>query len=97
MQLDKEQIKHIAKLARLELTEEELDKYGRQLSGVLDYIDQLKEVDTAGIEPTAQVTGLENVFREDKAEGWLEDEIIKALEDAPAKDERYIKVKRVIE
>ena len=74
MQLSKEEIKYIANLARLELTEEELEKYGGQLSAVLDYIDQLKEVDTAGVEPTAQVTGMKNIFREDKAEEWSEDE-----------------------
>ena len=63
MSLSKEQIEHIAKLARLELTEEELDKYGGQLSDILNYIDQLKEVDVAGVLPTAQVTGMENIFR----------------------------------
>ena len=97
MQLSKEEIKYIANLARLELTEEELEKYGGQLSAVLDYIDQLKEVDTAGVEPTAQVTGMKNIFREDKAEEWSEDEIEAALKDAPAREHRFIKVKRVIE
>ena len=63
MQLSKEEIQHIAKLARLELTDKELEKYGGQLSAVLNYIDQLKEVDVKGVEPTAQVTGLENVLR----------------------------------
>ena len=62
MKLSKQDIKHIANLARLELSEKELDKYGKQLSDVLGYIDQLQEVDTKGVEPTAQVTGLTNVF-----------------------------------
>jgi aspartyl-tRNA(Asn)/glutamyl-tRNA(Gln) amidotransferase subunit C len=97
MALKNQEIKHIANLARLELTEEELEKYGGQLSDILDYIDQLKEVNTIGVEPTAQVTGLKNVLREDKIENWDEDEIKAALKDAPEKEERLIKVKRVIE
>jgi aspartyl-tRNA(Asn)/glutamyl-tRNA(Gln) amidotransferase subunit C len=95
--LFKDQIQHIANLARLELTDEELGKYGNQLSAVLDYIDQLKEVDTTGVEPTAQITGLENIWREDAAEDWNEEEAEAALKDAPAREHRFIKVKRVIE
>lgn len=95
--LFKQDIPHIAKLARLDLTEAELEKYGGQLSAILSYIDQLKEVDTKGIEPTAQVTGMENIFREDETDNWNKDEIETALKDAPAKEGRFIKVKRVIE
>lgn len=97
MQLTKEEIQHIAKLARLDLTEAELKKYGDQLSNVLNYIDQLKEVDVKGVESTAQVTGLENVLREDKVEDWDKAEIEEALADAPEREERFIKVKRVME
>jgi len=97
MQLSKQEIQHIAKLARLELTDAELEKYGGQLSAVLSYIDQLKEVNVKGVEPTAQVTGLENVLREDKVENWNSDEIEEALKDAPEREGRFIKVKRVIE
>lgn len=95
--LSKQDIQNIAKLARLELTDAELEKYGSQLSDVLNYIEQLKEVDTANIEPTAQVTGMENVLRSDEVESWQEDEIEVALKDAPEKEGRFIKVKRVIE
>ena len=97
MQLSKQEIQHIAKLARLELTDAELEKYGGQLSAGLSYIDQLKEVNVKGVEPTAQVTGLENVLREDKVENWNSDEIEEALKDAPEREGRFIKVKRVIE
>jgi aspartyl-tRNA(Asn)/glutamyl-tRNA(Gln) amidotransferase subunit C len=68
MKLSKEEIKYIANLARLELTVEEQKKYGSQLSNVLSFIEQLKEVDTTDCEPTAQVTGLENIFRADEKE-----------------------------
>ncbi|MEI6597066.1 MAG: Asp-tRNA(Asn)/Glu-tRNA(Gln) amidotransferase subunit GatC [bacterium] len=97
MQLSKDEIQHIAKLARLELTEAELKKYGGQLSAVLNYIDQLKEVNVKGVEPTAQVTGLENVLRSDEIKNWDEKEIETALKDAPEREDRFIKVKRIIE
>ncbi len=97
MKLKREQIDHIAKLARLELTEEELKKYGSQLSDILNYIDQLKEVDTTDIEPTAQVTGLENALREDAKEDWDKTESEEALRQAPELENGQIKVKRVLE
>jgi aspartyl-tRNA(Asn)/glutamyl-tRNA(Gln) amidotransferase subunit C len=97
MQLSREQVEHIAKLARLDLTEEELEKYGSQLSDVLSYIDQLQEVDVSDTEPTAQVTGLENVLREDVAEDWNEQEKKAALSEAPELEDNQYKVKRVLE
>jgi len=66
--LDISQIEHIAKLSRLELTDEEKKLYSEQLSSVLDYVEQLSEVDTENIETTANITGLKNVFREDEVE-----------------------------
>ncbi|MFH1232516.1 MAG: Asp-tRNA(Asn)/Glu-tRNA(Gln) amidotransferase subunit GatC [Patescibacteria group bacterium] len=97
MKLTKQEVQHIAKLARLDLTDEELKKYGSQLSDVLNYIDLLREVDVKDVEPTAQVTGLENVLREDVVKDWDEKEIEAALADAPEKEDRFIKVKRIIE
>ncbi|MFA6171134.1 MAG: Asp-tRNA(Asn)/Glu-tRNA(Gln) amidotransferase subunit GatC [Patescibacteria group bacterium] len=95
MELTKKEIEHIAKLARLDLTEEELKKYGGQLEGILGYIDMLKEVDTTGVEPTAQVTGLENMLREDKIEEWDKAEVEAALKDSPDCEGRFVKVKKV--
>jgi len=97
MKLTKGEIKHIADLARLELTEAELKKYGSQLSDILSYIDQLKEVDTTDIEPTAQITGLENALREDEKEDWDKKEIEEAFRQAPELKNRQIKVKRVLD
>ncbi len=96
MKLSKKDIKHIANLARLELTEKELEKYGSQLSAILGYIDQLREVDTIGVEPTAQVTGLTNVFNEDKVCVWEKQETKNALEQAPEIENNQVKVKRVL-
>jgi aspartyl-tRNA(Asn)/glutamyl-tRNA(Gln) amidotransferase subunit C len=76
VKLTNDDTKHVAKLARLNLTDEEIKKFSTQLSAVLDYVDQLSEVDTTGIEPTAQTTGLTNVLREDliKPENCLSQE-----------------------
>lgn len=96
MVLSKKQIKHIAKLARLELSEAELKKYGGQLSDVLSYADQLQEADIDGVEPTAQVTGLENIFREDVIEEWDGAEKAEALRQSPELEDGQIKVKRIL-
>ncbi|MCX6807557.1 MAG: Asp-tRNA(Asn)/Glu-tRNA(Gln) amidotransferase subunit GatC [Patescibacteria group bacterium] len=64
--LTQEEIKKLALLARLEFTPGELKKFGSQLSNILDYVAQLSEVPTENVEPTSQVTGLENVLREDE-------------------------------
>lgn len=68
LKLDIDQIEHIAKLSKLELSEEEKELYAGQLSSVLDYVGELSEIDTENVEPTANVTGLSNVWRDDKIE-----------------------------
>lgn len=64
--LKRTDIEHVAKLAKLTLTPKEIEKFSNQLSKVIDYISQLKEVDTQNIEPTSQTTGLSNVKRVDE-------------------------------
>ena len=64
-QLTTDQVRHIAKLARLRLTEEEVQKFTTELTSIFKTIDVLQKVDTKGVIPTAQVTGLTNIFRED--------------------------------
>jgi len=63
--LHDDNVRHIAKLARLKLSEEEVQKFTKELSSILGYVEILNELDTENVEPTAQVTGLTNVFRED--------------------------------
>ncbi len=63
--LTKEEIIKIAHLSRLQLTEEEITKHQNELSGVFDFFEMLEEVDTDGVEPTSQVTGLEDALRKD--------------------------------
>lgn len=64
--LTKDDILHVAKLAKLEITDAEVKKYTDQLSTVIDYFSELSELDTKDIEPTSQTTGLENIFRQDE-------------------------------
>jgi len=68
MKLSKDHIEDIATLARLSLTEEEKEMYADQLSAVLEYVEMLNEVDTTGVAETCQVTGLEDVFRDDEVQ-----------------------------
>ena len=89
-------INHITKLAKLKLNNEELEKYDGQLSDVLSYIDQLKEVKTKDVEPTAQVTGQENIWREDEIKNWDENERRSTLNEAPEMEDGQVKVKRVL-
>jgi aspartyl-tRNA(Asn)/glutamyl-tRNA(Gln) amidotransferase subunit C len=97
MSLSKEDVLHIASLARLDLTEAEVEKLQTQLSAIIDYIGQLSEVDTTGIEPTAQVTGLVNHVRQDQALPIDEPTRERLLQAFPEKDGDYIKVKAVFE
>lgn len=74
MKLTQIQVKHVAKLANLNLTPEEEEKYSQQLSKILDYIDQLNQVDTEGVEPTYNVSGQENVMAKDEVSDSLSQE-----------------------
>lgn len=74
MALTKDDVRHVAKLARLNLTEEEITTYTDQLSSVFEHLDKLSEVDTEGVEETSQVNGLTNVMREDRVSPSLDRE-----------------------
>lgn len=78
-------VKHVAKLANLPLSPDEEKKYDTQLTAILDYVDQLQQVDTAGVEPTSQVTGLTDVVRED------------AVQDSLKLDVDYFRVKAILD
>lgn len=95
MALSKEDVLKVARLARIELTDDQVEKFRGQLSGVLDYIAQLNKVDTAGVHATAQVTGLENVSRQDKVADCPEDERQAALAQAPQRSGNLVRVTNV--
>lgn len=93
MSLTKDQVKKVAKLANLPLTSEEEEKYSEQLSKILDYIEQLNQVDTKNVEPTFNVTGLDSVMREDESQtGFSQEE---ALSNAPKKEKGVFVTKGV--
>ncbi len=94
MPLSHAQVEHIARLARLNLTPEEIDRYTTELTVILDYIDQLKAVNTEGVEPQNQFIKAENVFRDDIAEPSLPRD--QALANAPQQDGEYFLVPKVI-
>lgn len=88
-------VKHLAMLARLGLTEAEEKKLEGQLSGILEYFKQLDAVDTKGVEPTSHAFPLENVWQEDKAQPGFTPE--QALMNAPKKRGNEFVVPRVVE
>ena len=94
--LSPEEVKKIAALARIGLSEEEIPKYQKELSAILDYFEKLKELDTEKIETIGHITGRFNSYREDKARdfGDLGREAI--LENAPEKKDGFVKVKSVL-
>jgi aspartyl-tRNA(Asn)/glutamyl-tRNA(Gln) amidotransferase subunit C len=79
--IDREQVLHVARLARLRLSDEEVSRMQGELSTILDHIEKLNELDLEGVEPTSHVVELENVLREDMPRPSLPRE--KALEQAP--------------
>lgn len=87
-------IKQVAKLANLTLTKEEEEKFSRQLLETTKYIEGLDEVDTTGVEPTSQVTGLENITREDIVKPSLSQD--EALKNAASTHNGFFKVKGVL-
>lgn len=94
MSITKDNVLYVAGLARLELSEMEVEKYEVELSEVLKFIDKLNELDTEDIEPTAHVLGISNVFREDIIEESFEVEDI--LANAPYKEDDYFKVPSIL-
>jgi aspartyl-tRNA(Asn)/glutamyl-tRNA(Gln) amidotransferase subunit C len=88
-------IRKLARLSRLQLTDAEVAKYQKELSAIVDYFEQLQEVDTTELEPTSQVTGLVNVVRADDPiqYGVTPDALLK---NAPATADGQFKVKRMI-
>lgn len=93
--LNKQQIVSLATLAKLKLSDEEIDQYQQELNNILKYVQQLSEVDTSGLEPTYQVTGLHSVMRPDE----VAPQVVAAdalLSLAPQTEKSYIKVNRMI-
>ena len=93
--ITKEQVEHVARLARLDLSETEKDVMTQQLDRILGYADKLNELDTSGVEPTSHVIPMVNVMREDELRPSLSPD--DALANAPDREDAFFRVPRIIE
>ena len=81
--IDREQVLHVAKLARLRLSDEEIERMSSELSQILDHIEKIEELDLDGVEPTSHVVNLENVLRPDKPRpSWPREQVLDLAPDA---------------
>ncbi len=95
MKITIKEVEHVARLARLELTEEEKERTRAQLDSILSYIDKLNELDTSLVEPTSHVLPMTNVFREDEVRPSVTQE--EALANAPDRHDLFFRVPRILE
>jgi aspartyl-tRNA(Asn)/glutamyl-tRNA(Gln) amidotransferase subunit C len=95
MSLTLDQVRKVAQLARLDLAEDDLVRMQHQLSAILDYVAQLQQLDTAGVEPLAHPLPVQNVFRDDELAPSLP--VDEALKNAPARSGNYFAVPAVFE
>ncbi|MBA2663913.1 MAG: Asp-tRNA(Asn)/Glu-tRNA(Gln) amidotransferase subunit GatC [Bradymonadaceae bacterium] len=95
MEISREQVLHIARLARLRLGEDEVAGFQKDLNSILGYVDKLRELDTTGVEPTTHAVPIDGVLREDVADQRLSPDAI--LGNAPQKQEGYFRVPKVVE
>jgi aspartyl-tRNA(Asn)/glutamyl-tRNA(Gln) amidotransferase subunit C len=80
--IDREQVLHVARLARLELGDAELEQMASELSGILEHVERISELDLDGVEPTSHVVGLENVLRADEPRpSWPREQVIEQAPD----------------
>ncbi len=92
--IDKKEVKHVAALARIGTDDQDLEKFSKDLSAVLDWVGKLQEVDLENIEPIDHIVGIKNISRSDKSKECQEKEdIIKLF---PDKKNRFVKVKSVL-
>jgi len=93
--IDETQVRHVAKLARLDLTDDEVARFSTQLSDILGYVEKLNELDTDSAEPLAHCLPMHNVFREDVVTESLDTKL--ALKNAPQHFETFFKVPKILD
>ncbi len=93
--IDQTEVRKVAKLSRLELTEAEVEQFTGQLSAILEYVEKMNELDTADVEPLAHCLPISNVFREDSVKESLGAE--KTLANAPERDGAFFKVPKILD
>lgn len=95
MSVSKEEVKHLAKLSRLEFNDKALDKITNDLSSIVDFANQLAGINVEGIKPTAHILDIKNVFREDNVNKSYDREVI--LKNAPEKEAGCVSVPQTVE
>ena len=93
--IDKEQVEKVAKLSRLDLTDEQLEQFSGQLSAVLEYVEKMNEIDTEKVEPLAHCLPISNCFREDSVKESLGTAV--TLANAPERDDDFFKVPKILD
>ena len=94
-ELTRDDVIHLASLAKLALNDDEIERFRGEISRILDYVEQLQAVDISGLEPTSQVTGLLNVERTDEIKSYGYDPK-SLLDNVPEVEDNQIKVRRVL-
>lgn len=93
--IDEKQVRHIAMLSRLKLSDQEVATFSRQLSAILEYVEKLNELPTKDVEPTVHAVPMQNVLREDEPDAPLR--VNEALDNAPQRSDSFYKVPKVLE
>ncbi|GEN46199.1 aspartyl-tRNA(Asn)/glutamyl-tRNA(Gln) amidotransferase subunit C [Alkalibacillus filiformis] len=93
--ISKDQVKHVANLARLSITEQEAEKYSEQLSAIIDFSELLNELDTSNVEPTTHVLEMKNIVRKDEPKEWISKE--DALKNAPDQKDGQFRVPSILD
>ncbi|NLI93462.1 MAG: Asp-tRNA(Asn)/Glu-tRNA(Gln) amidotransferase subunit GatC [Peptococcaceae bacterium] len=94
MKISRKEVEHVALLARLKLTEEEMNQYTEQLNSILEHAAMLDQIDTAGVSPTAHAVQLYNVLRDDEVKPSMDQE--KVLKNAPDAEDGFFRVPRIV-
>ena len=92
--ITKDEVKNVARLARLQLNEDEINKHAEQLEKILEYIKQLEKIDTNGVPCTTRAIEVINVFRKDEKKNYNSTEEL--LELGPSREEKYFKVPKIL-
>jgi aspartyl-tRNA(Asn)/glutamyl-tRNA(Gln) amidotransferase subunit C len=95
MKIDEAQVRRVAMLSRLELSDQEVSQFSTQLSAIFEYIEKLNELDTDHVEPLAHCLPVHNVFREDVPRPSLSNDA--ALANAPDREDEYFKVPKILD
>ncbi len=94
MKLSKDEVVYVSNLAKLDISEEEIDSFAKKLSDILVYVDKLNQIDTSNVEPMAHAVEISNAFREDVVQN--DSGAISSLSNAPSSDGRHFKVPKII-